>query len=166
MADAPTNPKLVQIDTSRFIITYVVSAIVLHGGEGAGRRVGVVTVGVIAEVFVVFFLGRVLQRLVEQMIESWVAHEEEIFLVFSQDRGNFVDQRFVEQNIETPRVFLWEVGSGGAVLRRYRGSWTNSTHFLRARAVLTGNPGHYFDELLVSGSHSSQCSYVESSELE
>ena len=114
----------------------------------------------------VFFLGRVLQRLVEQINESWVAQEEDIFKVFSQDRGNFVDQRFVEQNVETPCVFLGEVVSGGAVLRRYGGSWTNSTHFLRARAILTGNPGHYFDELLVSGSHSSQCSYVESSELE
>ena len=50
-----------------------------------------------------------------------------------------------------PGFFFGEDGSRGAVLRRYGGSWANSTHFLRARAVLTGNPGHYFDELLVSG---------------
>ena len=59
--------------------------------------VEVVAVGVVAEVFVVFLLGKVLQRLVEQITEAWVAHE---------DRGNFVDQRLVEQNIETPTFFL------------------------------------------------------------
>ena len=48
---------------------------------------GAAAVGVVAEVVKVFFLDRV----VEQIIEAWVVHEEEIFNVFSQDKGNFVD---------------------------------------------------------------------------
>ena len=51
-----------------------------------------------------------------------------------------VQQRFVEQNFETPHVVLVEVwlGSGGAVLRRDQ----------FARAVLIGKLGHRFYELL------------------
>ena len=74
-----------------------------QGGSGRERLRCVV-----AEVFTVFFLNRVLQRLVEQIIESSVVHEQEIFKVFSQDRVNW-DQRFVEHNLETPRVLLEEV---------------------------------------------------------
>ena len=53
------------------------------GGRRGGRwEGGAVAAGVITEVFKVFFLDRILQRLVEQIIETWVVVE--VFLV-SQD---------------------------------------------------------------------------------
>ena len=128
-----------------------VSAIVLHGGGEAGKRVGPVAVGVIVvvhvEVFKVFFLDRVLQRLVEQIIEtSSRVHVEEMSKVFSQDRSNVVVEqiiilfsqdrihhRFAEQNIETS---VWR-GSGGAVQRRDEAFGRIPHIFPRARAVLT-----------------------------
>ena len=67
--------------------------------------------GVSVEVFKVFSLDKVLQRLVEQIIED--------------DRVvDWVQQRFVEQTFETPCVVLVEVwrGSGCAVCS----SWTCS----------------------------------------
>ena len=70
-------------------------------------------VGVVAVVFRVFFLDGVLQRLMQQIIEAWVVHEEEIVKVFSQDWVNWDHSasRFVE---------VWR-GSDGAVLRRVGG---------------------------------------------
>ena len=100
------------------------------GGGGAGAAVGVVT-----EVFKVFL------RLVEQIIEAWVVHEEEIFKVFSQD---------MEQNLQTPRVSLVKSDVGLVVpLSGVLEAFEKITHFLRARAVLTGDSGHYFYELHV-----------------
>ena len=48
--------------------------------------------------------GLLLQLFVEQIIDEDVGMEE-IFKVFSQD-GEWVQQRFVKQNREAPRVFL------------------------------------------------------------
>ena len=46
-------------------------------------------------------LQGLLLGLVQQIIEAWV-----------QDRGNFADQRFVEQNIETHSFFLEKTDVG------------------------------------------------------
>ena len=81
---------------------------------------------------------------------SLVAHEEEIFKVFSQDSVNW-DSRFVEQKLETLRVSLVmsDVGLVGLVSDVLEAFRKNVTHVRRVRAVFTGDPGFYFYELFV-----------------
>ena len=67
--------------------------IVLQGGRRAGAAVGVD-----AEVFMVCSQDKVLQRFVEQIIEDVL--KDEIFKAFFQDRVIWVQQRFVEQNLD------------------------------------------------------------------
>ena len=77
--------------------------------RGEGR--GAAAVGVDEEVFKVFFLDRVLQRLAEQIIEG--VHKEAFLKVFFQDRVSWA-QRFVSRR-NTPRLACGKSGVGLAV---------------------------------------------------
>ena len=74
-----------------------------QGGRGAGAGGG----DVVEEVFKVFFLDRAASRGADHRGLGRARGGD--LQGFLQDRGNVVDQRFVEQFIETPRVSLLEV---------------------------------------------------------